>query len=170
MVLGTGQHGNGAQATMFAWKDKGIGYLIGEGADARIVRTVYLDGPATEKIALRARAVRAAAGLLTGHAIGQDVQHDTLQGNVVRDAAGVFTHAEDKLWSEIVLARLTERWPDRYTGWTPTSLAAALKPHGVRPEQVWATDPGTGAERNRRGYTLTALTHAITTERNENEG
>jgi len=67
-------------------------------------------------------------------------------------------------------ARLTERWPDRYTGWTPTSLAAALKPHGIRPEQVWATDPDTGAERNRRGYTLTALTQATTTERNQNEG
>jgi DNA segregation ATPase FtsK/SpoIIIE, S-DNA-T family len=109
----------------------------------RIVRTVYLDGPATEKIALRARAAREAAGLLTGHAIGQDGQADpALQGNVVRDAAGVFTHAEDKLWSETVLARLTARWPDRYTGWTPNSLAAALKPHGVRPEQIWATDPG----------------------------
>jgi S-DNA-T family DNA segregation ATPase FtsK/SpoIIIE len=171
MVLGTGQHGNGAQATMFAWKDKGIGYLIGEGADARIARTVYLDGPATETIALRARAAREKAGLLTGHAIGEDGQHDPAQRvNVARDAAGMFTNSEDKLWSEIVLARLTERWPDRYTGWTPTSLAAALKPHGVRPEQVWATDPDTGTERNRRGYTLTALTHATTTERNQNEG
>jgi S-DNA-T family DNA segregation ATPase FtsK/SpoIIIE len=170
MVLGTGQHGNGAQATMFAWNDKGIGYLIGEGADARIVRTVdRLDAPASETIALRARAAREKAGLLTGHAIGQDGEHDpTRQGNVARDAAGVFTGAEDKLWSETVLARLVDRWPDRYTGWTPTSLAAALKPYGVRPEQVWATDPNTGAERNRRGYTRTALTHATTTERNQN--
>jgi S-DNA-T family DNA segregation ATPase FtsK/SpoIIIE len=78
MVLGTGQHGNGAHATMFAWKDKG-GYRLPDRRRrrrARIVRTVYLDGPATETIALRARAAREKAGLLTGHATGQDSQHD----------------------------------------------------------------------------------------------
>jgi DNA segregation ATPase FtsK/SpoIIIE, S-DNA-T family len=171
MVLGTSQHRNGVRATMFAWKDKGIGYLVGEGSDARIIRTVNLNSPATEKIALRARAAREAAGLLTGHAIGQDGQHDpTLHANVARDAVGVFTRVEDKLWSETVLARLADRWPDRYTGWTPTGLAAALKPYGVHPIQVWATDPDTGAERNRRGYTLTALTHATTTQSNQNGG
>jgi DNA segregation ATPase FtsK/SpoIIIE, S-DNA-T family len=113
--------------------------LVGDGSDARIIRTVYLDGPATEKIALRARAAREAAGLLTGHAIGQDGQPDpTLHVNVARDAVVVFTRAEDKLWSEIVLARLAQRWPDRYGGWTPTSLAAALKPCGVSaPGPVW---------------------------------
>ena len=89
---------------------------------------------------------------------------------MARDAAGVFTGAEDKLWSETVLARLTDRWPDRYTGWTPTSLAAALKPYGVQPVQVWATDPTTGTERNRRGYTRTALTQAITTDSDQNGG
>src|SRR5262249_12401083 len=157
--------------TMFTWNDKGIGYLIGEGADARIIRTVNLNSPTTETIALRARATREKAGRLTGHAIGQDGQHDPAQQtNVARDADPVFTRTEDKPWSETVLARLIDRWPDRYTGWTPTSLAAALKPHGVRPEQVWATDPDTGAERNRRGYTRTALTHAITTERNQTGG
>jgi DNA segregation ATPase FtsK/SpoIIIE, S-DNA-T family len=78
MVLGTGQHGNGAHATMFAWKDKG-GHRLPDRRRrrrARIVRTVYLDGPATETIALRARAAREKAGLLTGHATGQDSQHD----------------------------------------------------------------------------------------------
>jgi S-DNA-T family DNA segregation ATPase FtsK/SpoIIIE len=172
MVLGSSQHRNGVRATMFAWKDKGIGYLVGEGADARIVRTVYLDGPASEHIALRARAARQAAGLLTGHAIGEDGQDDpALQVNVARDAAGVFTHAEDKLWSETVLARLTQQWPDRYAGWTPTGLAAALKPYGVHPVQVWATDPDTGTERNRRGYSLATLTHAtVATERNQDSG
>jgi S-DNA-T family DNA segregation ATPase FtsK/SpoIIIE len=165
MVLGSSQHRNGVRATMFAWKDKGIGYLVGEGTDARIIRTVYLDGPASEKVALRARTARETAGLLTGHAIGHDNHHDpTTHTNVARDAASVFTHAEDKLWSETILTRLTEQWPDRYTGWTPTGLATALKPHGVHPVQVWATDPNTGTERNRRGYTLATLTHATTTK------
>jgi hypothetical protein len=45
-----------------------------------------------------ARATREKAGLLTGHAIGQDGQHDpTQRGNATRDAAGVFTREEDKL-------------------------------------------------------------------------
>lgn len=165
MVLGTSQYRNGVRATMFAWKDKGIGYLVGEGSDARIVRTVYLDGPESERIAARARAAREAAGLLTGHAIGEDTTDDDLvRANVPHDAASVFTRAEDKLWSDTILARLAERWPDRYAGWTPTSLAAALKPHSITPGQVWATDPATGEERNRRGYTLEALTTAISTE------
>jgi len=169
MVLGTSQHKNGVRATMFAWKDKGIGYLVGEGADARIVRTVYLDGPESEKVALRARTAREAAGLLTGHAIGQTPDSDPAsRANVLQDAAGVFTRTEDKLWSEVILARLADRWPDRYQGWTPNGLAAALKPYGVRPEQVWATDPDTGDERNRRGYTLIALTTAhISTQSNQ---
>jgi DNA segregation ATPase FtsK/SpoIIIE, S-DNA-T family len=170
MVLGTSQYRNGVRATMFAWRDKGIGYLVGEGADARIVRTVYLDGPDSEKIALRARAAREAAGLLTGHAIGEHPTDDpTTRAHVLQDVAGVFTGAEDKLWSEVVLARLAEQWPDRYQGWTPTTLAAALKPYGVRPEQVWATDPDTGEERNRRGYTLTTLTTALSTDSNHAE-
>lgn len=172
MVLGTSQHSNGVRATMFAWRDKGIGYLVGEGADARIVRTVNLNAPASEKIALRARSARETAGLLTGHAIGDDGNDDdpARHGNVARDVAGVFTRVEDKLWSDTVLARLAQRWPDRYTGWTANSLAAALKPYGVRPEQVWATDPTTGEERNRRGYTLDALTYAITTNSDDTGG
>jgi hypothetical protein len=48
MLLGSSPHRNGVRATMFTWKDKGIGHLVGDGADARIVRTVYLDGPACE--------------------------------------------------------------------------------------------------------------------------
>jgi S-DNA-T family DNA segregation ATPase FtsK/SpoIIIE len=161
MVLGTSQYRNGVRATMFAWKDKGIGYLVGEGADARIVRTVYLDGPESETIAQRARAAREAAGLLTGHALGEHPDDAlTARVNVAQDTAGVFTRAEDKLWSETILARLAARWPDRYTGWSANTLAAALKPHGVRPEQVWAVDED-GAERNRRGYTLTTLTAVV---------
>jgi DNA segregation ATPase FtsK/SpoIIIE, S-DNA-T family len=171
MVLGTSQYKNGVRASMFAWKDKGIGYLVGEGSDARIVRTVYLDGPESEAIARRARTARETAGLLTGHAIGQGPDDlDRVRVNVAQDAAGVFTRTEDKLWSETILARLAEQWPDRYAGWTPNTLAAALKPHGVRPEQVWAPD-GDGVERNRRGYTLTALTTAASsTESDDAEG
>jgi hypothetical protein len=34
----------------------------------------------------------------------------------------------------------------------------------------WATDPTTGTERNRRGYTLATLTHATTTTERDQDG
>ena len=71
MVLGTSAYKNGTRATMFAFSDKGICYFAGEGDAPRIVRGFYIDAPAAEKIALRARAIRAAAGTLTGHAAGE---------------------------------------------------------------------------------------------------
>jgi DNA segregation ATPase FtsK/SpoIIIE, S-DNA-T family len=145
---------------------KGIGYLRGDGTDANIVRTVYLNSPESDKIALRARTAREAAGLLTGHAIGEHPDNTTTRITVLHDVAGVFTRTEDKLWSETILARLAQQWPDRYHDWTPNGLAAALKPHGVHPVQVWAADPNTGDERNRRGYTLTT---ALTTESNNQQ-
>ena len=58
MVLGTSAYKNGVRATMFAFADKGIFYFAGEGEAPRIVRGFYLDAPAAEKIAARARAIR----------------------------------------------------------------------------------------------------------------
>jgi DNA segregation ATPase FtsK/SpoIIIE, S-DNA-T family len=40
MVLGTSSYKNGTRATMFSRRDVGIGYLVGEGDEPRIVRTV----------------------------------------------------------------------------------------------------------------------------------
>ncbi len=48
------------------------------------------------------------------------------------------------MWSETIAARLAQQWP--------TTLAATLKPYGLTPTQVWATDPESGESRNRRGY------------------
>ena len=62
MVLGTSAYKNGVRATMFAFSDKGICYFAGEGDAPRIVRSFYIDAPAAEKIALRARAARQRAG------------------------------------------------------------------------------------------------------------
>ena len=70
MVLGTSSYKNGTRATMFTARDLGIGYLVGTSPDAQIVRSYKVDNPAADKICDRARALRAAAGTLTGHAIG----------------------------------------------------------------------------------------------------
>ena len=162
MVLGTSSYKNGLRATTFGPRDKGIGYLVGATDDPQIVRTAYIDGPAAEAIGARARALREAAGTLSGHALGEgpDAQEDRPRRSILADIAAVFGPDEDRLWSEVIAQRLAEQWPTTYTGTTPASLAASLKPYGLAPAQVWGTDPGTGESRNRRGYLRDGVTTA----------
>ncbi|MEV2247443.1 cell division protein FtsK [Streptomyces sp. NPDC049970] len=151
MVLGTSSYKRGIRATMFSWKDKGIHYFVGEGADARIVSSVYIDAPMAEVIGLRARRLREAAGRLTGHAAGETFEERETSGfDLLADILAVVPAEEPKLWSEVVVARLGELRPDVYGGWESEQLAAALKPHGINTGQVWGkTEAGKGA--NRRG-------------------
>jgi S-DNA-T family DNA segregation ATPase FtsK/SpoIIIE len=172
MVLGTSAHRNGIRATMFSFADKGICYFGGEGEAPRIVRGFYIDAPAAEKIALRARALRDHAGTLTGHALG----HEPGTGpsyDLLADVAAVVT--EPKLWSETVVTRLAALRPAVYGPWAAlepdaraAQLTTALKPYGVRTGQVWGTT-GDGKGANRRGITRDDITKAIT-ERNGNGG
>jgi S-DNA-T family DNA segregation ATPase FtsK/SpoIIIE len=170
MVLGTSAYKNGVRATTFAWADKGIGYFVGEGADARIVKSVYKDAPATKKFVARIRAMREALGLLTGYAAGETPDATGVSGprvDVLGDVAAVFAGA-DKLWSTVVLARLGELRPEFYGTWTPKVLADALKPYGLAAGQVW-DDDGDGRGRNRNGYTAAAV-HAALAERGDDPG
>ena len=81
----------------------------------------------------------------------------------------MFGPDEDRLWSETIAARLAEQWPTTYTGTTPASLAASLKPYGLAPTQVWGTDPDTGEQRNRRGYFRDAVTTAWMATRKQHD-
>ncbi|MGW2281982.1 cell division protein FtsK [Streptomyces sp. NPDC001770] len=161
MVLGTSSYKRGIRATMFSWKDKGIHYFVGEGSDARIVSSVYVDAPTAEVIGLRARRLREAAGTLTGHATGESFEdHETSGFDLLADILAIVPAEEPKLWSETVVARLTDLRPDVYAGWEPEQLATALKPHGVPTGQVWGkTDTGKGA--NRRGIERARILTAI---------
>jgi len=161
MVLGTSMYQNGYRATTFREIDKGIGYLVGE-TDPQVVRTAYLDGPAAEKICARARSLRESAGRLTGHALGeQPAAASSASVLTVLDDVAAVLGGQDKIWSEVLLERLADHRPDVYDGWGADSLAAALKPHGVTPRQVWGTTAdGRGA--NRRGYDRADVTAAIT--------
>ncbi|MEV8052464.1 cell division protein FtsK [Streptomyces bacillaris] len=162
MVLGTSSYKRGIRATMFSWKDKGIHYFVGEGSDARIVSSVYVDAPTAEVIGLRARRLREAAGTLTGHAAGETFEDsDPSSGyDLLRDILAVVPAEEPKVWSEVVVARLADLRPDVYGGWDPEALAAALKPHGVPTGQVWGkTEAGKGA--NRRGIERARILTAI---------
>jgi DNA segregation ATPase FtsK/SpoIIIE, S-DNA-T family len=173
MVLGTSAYKNGTRATMFAFSDKGICYFSGEGEAARIVRGYQVDAPGAEKIAARARAMREAAGTLSGHALGEAPASTGPAFDLLADIAAVVS--EPKLWSETVVTRLAELRPAAYGPWgdmepeaRAAQLTAALRPYGVRTGQVWGTTgDGTGA--NRRGITRDDITKALT-ERNRNGG
>ncbi|GGT13141.1 hypothetical protein GCM10010271_15090 [Streptomyces kurssanovii] len=66
---------NGVRATQFRPEiDAGNGYLKGATTLPVVVRTAYLDDPATNAIAQRALALRKAEGTLSGHALGEDTE------------------------------------------------------------------------------------------------
>ncbi|MBQ0849548.1 cell division protein FtsK [Streptomyces sp. BH-SS-21] len=160
MVLGTSAYKRGVRATMFAWGDKGIHYFIGEGSDARIVGSVYVDGPGADVIAARARKVREKAGLLSGHALGE--APETVTGpayDLLADILAVVPAKEPKAWSETVVARLADLRPEVYDGWDPDALNAALKPHGVATIQVGRRVDGKVV--NRRGIERAHILAAI---------
>ncbi|SNS83228.1 FtsK/SpoIIIE domain-containing protein [Actinomadura mexicana] len=186
LILGTSAHKTGLKATMFSLNDKGICYLRGEGDAARIVRSMYIDAPAAETIALRARAMRAATGYLTGYAAGVDLDTaDTTDdgATLLTDIASVTTDAEDKIWSHVIVDRLAELRPAMYGPWAArpvdatdaehksakaTTLAAALKPHGIRTVQVNRTAPNGERENSRgivRAHILDALDNAANPSR-----
>ncbi|MFJ7769107.1 cell division protein FtsK [Streptomyces sp. NPDC097107] len=160
MVLGTSAYKRGVRATMFAWGDKGIHYFVGEGSDARIVASVYVDAPGAETIAVRARKARETAGLLSGHALGE--APETVTGpayDLLADILAVIPAAETKVWSETVVARLAELREDVYGGWDPEGLSAALKPYGVSTIQVGRRVKGKVV--NRRGIDRSHITTTI---------
>ncbi|MFJ7967057.1 cell division protein FtsK [Streptomyces sp. NPDC096324] len=160
MVLGTSAYKRGIRATMFAWGDKGIHYFIGEGSDARIVASVYVDGPGADVIAARARKVREKAGLLSGYALGEAPEAVTGPAyDLLSDVLAVVPAKEAKVWSETVVARLGELRPEVYDGWDPEGLAAALKPHGVATIQVGRRVNGKVV--NRRGIDRSHITAVI---------
>ncbi|GAA1026753.1 FtsK/SpoIIIE domain-containing protein [Virgisporangium ochraceum] len=157
-VLGAGSYGAGHDSSRFQRAHKGVGILLGaddSGAvdEAVTVRTYLAAAADVEAVVTRARALREAAGTLSGHAAGElhalaVAARDTL----LDDILAVVPVAEAKVWSETVVARLIELRPDVYDGWEPAQLAAVLKPYGVTVgRQVWATDPATGKGANRKG-------------------
>ncbi|MFJ8824451.1 cell division protein FtsK [Streptomyces sp. NPDC102467] len=159
MVLGTSAYKRGVRATMFAWGDKGIHYLVGEGSDASIVRSVYVDGRDAERIAARARAAREKAGFLSGYALGEEPEVTASAYDLLADILAVIPAKEAKVWSETVVARLAELRPEVYDGWEPDALAAALKPHGITTIQVGRRVNGKVV--NRRGVDRSHITTAI---------
>lgn len=156
VILGTGTAKQGMDASKFQRAHKGVGILLGADdgelaeAGGQTVRTHLADLPTVRTICDRGRELRVAAGTLTGHAAGEQVEERVLT-NLLDDVAGVFARGEDRLWSEDIVDRLAEVNPDAYHGWDQTMLAKSLKPYGLITKDVWIKDPEDGGSPTRKG-------------------
>ena len=143
MVLGTSSYKNGLRATTFGPRDKGIGYLVGATDDPQIVRTAYIDGPAAEAIGVRARALREAAGTLSGHALGEGRRpgggpsaavDPGRHRRRVRPRRGPAVVRGDRRTARRAVAHHLHRHHSR------EPRRERCKPYGLAPAQVWGTD------------------------------
>ncbi|OIJ69217.1 cell division protein FtsK [Streptomyces mangrovisoli] len=170
MILGTSAYKNGVRATSFRPEiDAGNGYLAGATALPVVVRTAYLDDPATNAIAQRAHALRKAEGTLSGHALGEDPEAAAGPSyDLLADVAAIVPPSEERVWNERIAVRLAELRPEVYGGWKGENVTSTLKPHGIKTRDVaGVTDDGTRT--TRRGIVRADLTKAIA-ERDENRG
>jgi len=128
MILGTGAYKAGYNAAIFrARTDAGLGWLKGDG-DPQVIRTYYLDLPAAERIAARARAMRERAGVLSGYAAGLDDAAPAR--DVLADVLTVLGADSGAHWGTLA-DRLAGRWPDRWSDVTAESLSAQCRSQGV---------------------------------------
>jgi len=129
MILGTSAYKQGIRATTFrAEIDAGLGYQVGAAAHPLVVRTYYLNLPDTERVARRARALREAAGTLSGVALGEDDAGP--QRDVLADAAEAFGAASGLHWQALA-DRLAERFPERWAEASGDAVRAELGARGV---------------------------------------
>jgi S-DNA-T family DNA segregation ATPase FtsK/SpoIIIE len=129
MILGTSAYKNGARATTFRPKvDAGLGYLKGDESVPQVVRTYYLNAEATERAAKRARAIREAAGTLSGAALGEDDRPE--RRDVLADIAAVLADAAGMHWQPLA-DRLAVRFPERWEDTSGDAVSAQCRALGV---------------------------------------
>lgn len=135
MILGTGAYKAGYNAAVFRAKtDAGLGWLKGDG-DPQVVRTYYLDLPAAERTAARARAVRERLGVLSGYALGLEDDDQAPARDVLADLLAVFGDNPGLHWG-VAADRLAERYPDRWADLTSEALSAQCRSLGVKSVDV----------------------------------
>jgi S-DNA-T family DNA segregation ATPase FtsK/SpoIIIE len=129
MVLGTGAYRSGYNAAIFrARTDAGLGWLKADG-EPQIVRTYYLNEPASRKIADRARVMRDRAGVLSGYALGLE-DEPAAPRDVLADVLDVFGDAPALHWDALA-ERLAGRWPERWASLSHIALSAQCRNLGV---------------------------------------
>lgn len=147
MILGTSSYQRGIRATTLTRADKGCGYLLGDDPAPQLTRTYYFQGERADAIGVRARAVRLAAGTLSGHALGQ--ADETEARSFGADVLSVFG-ADGKLWCETIAARLAGQLADAYADITQEAVASQLRALGVEVKRVRepGREPRSGCERS----------------------
>ncbi|GAB2820668.1 FtsK/SpoIIIE domain-containing protein [Actinocorallia aurea] len=142
LIAGTGAYKRGVRGTMFdPERDAGTAWIV-RGLNARIARAAFIRQDEAVDIVRRAHALRVAAGTVTGQAAGEDVQ-DAEDATIVDHLTAVWPAGEDTAHSARLVEALAVFRPDLYAPWLDqdqaarsTTLAAALRPFGVRTRQV----------------------------------
>jgi S-DNA-T family DNA segregation ATPase FtsK/SpoIIIE len=138
MILGTGAYSSGFDAVAFRQgTDAGLGWLRGA-SDPQAVRTFYLDLPATQRICARARAMRLAAGVLSGYALGEE--GSDAPRSFAADVLSAFGPADAKLWCSTIADRMRGQIPEAYADITPAAVSSQLREIGVEVKNV--REPG----------------------------
>jgi S-DNA-T family DNA segregation ATPase FtsK/SpoIIIE len=159
-ILGAGSHKRGITGAMFSQEDVGIGWLKSEGATPQIVRTAWgLDKPACEPLAARGRALRIAAGTLTGDASGEGMAEEERQIALLEDVRSVFLDAS-AMHLATILDELRALRPALYGPWDVDGIGAALRTVGVPVGQVKINGRNTSGVR-RSDLDVAAATDAI---------
>jgi hypothetical protein len=128
MVLGAGALGEGLDSSKLLPQYRGVGILRGASDTSPTVRTHLADGKDAERILTAARALREAAGTLSGMAAGIEVE--TPGQDVLGDVLAVFGTDPGLQW-QILAARLATRFPDRWADTSGEALSAQLRKLGV---------------------------------------
>jgi S-DNA-T family DNA segregation ATPase FtsK/SpoIIIE len=128
LILGTGAYNRGARPTAFVapadevnpWA--GWGYLAGKDQP---VRASYIDNPAAEAIALRARALR-------GDREAMGVQRQRQERDVLQDVIRVFAHVgrPGLQWQKLA-ELMAEQMPEAYRGVSADAVSALVRGEGV---------------------------------------
>ncbi|MEV4139379.1 cell division protein FtsK [Dactylosporangium sp. NPDC049742] len=104
---------------------RGVGYLYGASDDTPTVRTYLADHTDAEKILTAARKHRAAAGTLSGAAIGETITRDLR--DTLADVRSVFLAGENGLHWATIATRLAENLPEHYADITADAISAQLR-------------------------------------------
>ncbi|MFD4760883.1 FtsK/SpoIIIE domain-containing protein [Streptomyces sp. NPDC058439] len=135
MVLGKGKAAQGADASVLSEEHKGVGVLVTGPASYVTVRADYLDGPGFALLCQKGRALREAAGQLTGNAAGDVTAAADASGvklaPVLSDVLEVMRHSP-RMFTTDLLAGLVNIDEDTYGDFNAERLASELEAAGVK--------------------------------------
>jgi hypothetical protein len=132
-VLGQGTYGMGLNSAELLPQYKGVGILHGAADNSPTVRCYSANDTDAERILLAARALREAAGTLSGMAAGVTVEKPVR--DVLADVLSVFGGNTGLQWQQLA-ERLERHFPDRYADVTADAISAQLRDLKVPVRQV----------------------------------